>query len=132
MADAGKTNQDILHLHQKHEASQLSVQNVGQITIFTVENSNLYPKQANGIRQKMMLKANNIEKPKILVDLSKVQLVTSAFIGGLVELHNHVASKSGVVKLFVPNKHVSYTLRLVRLHKLMEISADRYALLAQF
>jgi len=54
---------DILHLQKKDEEPRLTIETFGHITVFVVENTNIYPKQAQGLSQTMKEKAGTLARP---------------------------------------------------------------------
>ena len=62
------------------------------------------------------------ELPSLLVDLSGVNLMTSAGVGVLVRLLHRVESLGGRVALFGAGPRVRQVLEVVRLHEILNLS----------
>ena len=132
MSDDADRPGDPLHMNLKDGAAHVHREDVGDVMVFGVENENVYPRQADEIAA--IIKAGIIasDKPKAIVDLSRVQFICSAFIGLLIDVHKLAGEKSGEIKLCVTGEHVAYTMKLVKLQKIMQIAGDRQQLLDSF
>lgn len=128
---AGQSD-DPLHMGAKNDDACVSREDIGGVSVMIVENENLYPKQSQEIGRIIKLAIRDSKQPKILVDLTKVQFASSAFIGQLVDLHQFAREKSGDLKVCVTGEHVAYTMKLVKLNKVMEIGGDKVKLLDSF
>jgi len=116
----------------KADEAHIRREDVADVMVFAIENENVYPKQAGEIAAVIRALALSAPRPKILVDLSRVQFISSAFIGNLADLQKLASEKSGSLKICVTGGHVAYTMKLVKLNKLIEIAGDRQTLLDSF
>ena len=111
------------------DAAHVRREDAGGVMGFVVENENVYPRQAAGIRGIIEADLTRAARPKVLVDLRRVEFICSTFIGGLVLLHKLAKERSGEVKLHVTGERAAYTMKLVKLHKIMETGGDREKLI---
>ncbi len=61
------------------------------------------------------------EKPRILLDLSKVEFVDSSFLGALVMQLKRVMAKNGEMRLFGLQPPVKKLFEMLRLYRIFEI-----------
>jgi len=128
---AGQSD-DPLHMGAKNDDACVRQEDIGDVSVMIIENENLYPKQSQEIGRTIKLAIRDSKRPKILVDLTKVQFASSIFIGQLVDLHQLAREKSGDLKVCVTGEHVAYTMKLVKLNKVIEIGGDKVKLLDSF
>lgn len=62
------------------------------------------------------------DRPSLLIDLSSVDLITSAGIGALVRLLHRVQSLDGRIALFGPNQRVREVIKVVMLADIFNLS----------
>lgn len=133
MARSGETRQDDpLHLDRKADAAQVHSEHADDVLVFVVETENIYPKQAGELAAYMKAAIQPLDSPRVLVDLDRVRFACSAFVGQLISIHKLVAARGGDMKVFVTDEHVAYTVRLVKLHKLLDVGDDREQLIGSF
>ena len=132
MSDQTGRADDPLDMNLKEDAAHVDREDVRGVTVFTVRNENIYPKQATGITGTVKAGIMSADQPKVLVDLSPVQFMCSAFIGQLVDLHRLAEEKSGALKICVTGEHVAYTMKLVKLNNIIHIAGDKQQLLDSF
>ena len=123
---------DILHMGLKEDAAHVRREDAGGVIVLAVGNENIYPKQSAEIGAEIRAELASVDRPRLLLDLSAVKFVCSAFIGKLVELQKDAAARSGEIKVCVTGEHVVYTMKLVRLHKIIQLAPDRQQLLDAF
>ncbi len=132
MSEQGGQPDDSLNMSLKEGAARVRREDAGRVIVFAVENENIYPKQAEEIAAIIRAGIDGAERPAVLLDLTAVQFICSAFIGQLVELCKLSADKCGQLKLCVAGEHVAYTMKLVKINKIIEIAGDRHELLESF
>jgi anti-anti-sigma factor len=124
MTDApGK--RDPLHMDEKEGAARTRREVVGGVVIFAVESANVYPRQADEIADTVTREIETAEPPRLLLDLSAVEFVCSAFLGRLIQMHQRAKERSGGFKVCVASPHVDFTAKLLHLNEVMEIGHDR-------
>jgi anti-anti-sigma factor len=129
--DAGQAD-DPLNMNLKEDAARVHHEAAGDVTVFVVENENVYPKQSQDIASAIRGAILAADAPKVLIDLSQVQFICSAFIGRIIELHKLAEERGGVIKLCVTGEHVAYTMKLVKLNNIIPIGGNRQELLDSF
>jgi len=132
MSDDAALPNDPLHLNLKSDAAHVRRENVNGVMVFEVANENVYPKQAAEIEDVVRAALLTGKTPKALVDLTRVQFIASDFIGRLIDLHKLAGERDGALKICVTGERVAYTMKLVKLNKLIEIGGDRQQLLESF
>ncbi len=123
---------DPLNMNLKEDAAHVREETAGDVRVLVVENENVYPKQSKEIAGAIREVLATADAPKVLVDLSPVQFVCSAFIGQIVDLHKLAEERGGAIKLCVTGEHVAYTMKLVKLNNIIHIGGDRQQLLESF
>lgn len=129
--DAGQAD-DPLNMNLKEDAAHVHHETAGDVAVLVVDNENVYPKQSKEIAAAIRGTISAATEPKVLIDLSQVEFMCSAFIGEIVGLHKLAEERSGTVKLCVTGEHVAYTMKLVKLSNIIEIGGDRQVLLDSF
>ena len=129
--DAGQPD-DPLNINLKEDAARVHHETAGDVAGLVVENENVYPKQSKEIAAAIHGTVLAAAKPKVLIDLSQVEFMCSAFIGEIVALHKLAEEQGGTLKLCVTGEHVAYTMKLVKLNNIIEIGGDRQELLDSF
>jgi len=132
ISDNAAQADDPLDMKLKEDAAQVHREAAGDVTVFVVENENVSPKQSNEIAASIRGAILAAKPPKVLIDLSQVQFLCSAFIGKLIELHNLAEEGGGTIKLCVTGEHVAYTMKLVKLSKIIHIGGSRQELIDAF
>ena len=132
MADETDGSPDPLNMNLKEDAARIREETAGGVHVLIVENENVYPKQSGEIAAAVRGKVSAADAPKVLVDLSAVQFICSAFIGQLVDLHKLAEERGGTIKLCVTGEHVAYTMKLVKLNNILDIGGDRQTLIDSF
>lgn len=130
--DNAAQSDDPLDMKLKEDAAHVHRETAGDVTVFIVENENVYPKQSSEIAASIRGVILAAKPPKVLIDLSQVQFLCSAFIGKLIELHKLAEKGGGVIKLCVTGEHVAYTMKLVKLNKIIHIGGKRQKLIDSF
>ena len=132
MSENAAQTGDPLDMKLKEDAAHVHREAAGDVTVFVVENENVYPKQSNEIAASIRGAILAAEPPKVLIDLSQVQFLCSAFIGKLIELHKLAEEQGGAIKLCVTGEHVAYTMKLVKLNNIIHIGGKRQELIDSF
>jgi len=132
MPDDASPSGDPLHMNLKGDVAHVRREDVGEVMVFVVDNDNIYPKQAKEIAHAVKGGIRSADRPKVLLDLSRVQFICSALIGHLVYLHERAQAKSGDFKICVTGERPAYTMKLVHLNRVMDIGGDRQQLIESF
>ena len=132
MSDDADRADDPLNMNLKEDAARVHHEAAGDVTVFVVENENVYPKQSQDIGSAIRGVILAVDAPKVLIDLSQVQFICSAFIGRIIGLHKLAEERGGVIKLCVTGEHVAYTMKLVKLNNIIPIGGNRQELLDSF
>ena len=132
MPDKAERPTDPLRMGLKSDAADIRSEMVGDVAVFVIGNENLYPKQAAEVTAVVQAYISPVEHPNVLIDLSAVEFLCSAFIGQLVDLHKQATEQSGSLKVCVTGGHAAYTMKLVKLNKLLDMGGDREKLIASF
>jgi anti-anti-sigma factor len=132
MTDEPNGVDDPLRMNLKGDAAHVRRDDAGGVMVFVVENTNIYPKQGTEIAKQVRAALEPADRPRLLLDLSRVEFICSAFIGRLLDLHKRAAARSGALKLCVTGEHVAYTMKLVKLNRIIEIGGDRQELIDSF
>jgi anti-anti-sigma factor len=124
MSDTTDSPADPPHAELKGDGGRARCYNIGDVTVFVVENKHVYPKQVDEVLHVIRDGIAAAAEPKVVVDLGNVEFVCSAFIGGFVALHKLAHSKSGELKICVTDKRIVDTMKTLRLTDLIEIGDD--------
>jgi anti-anti-sigma factor len=127
--DSPTASNDPLHMNEKLGHVRIEHAREGKVDVFQVDSPDVYPNQSDEIHAIIEGSIGRDAPPLVLLDLSAVKFVCSAFIGKLVDLRNQIDHLSGTIKILVTHERVAYTMKLVGLQELLEIGADRRALL---
>jgi anti-anti-sigma factor len=120
---------DPLHMGEKESAARVLREVVDGVLVFRVQNPNIYPKQADEIGDEIVADMEAAHSPRVLLDLSGVEFVCSAFLGRLIEMHKRAKERHGGFKVCVASPHVEFTAKLLHLNQVMEIGHDPEPLL---
>ncbi|MFW6158085.1 MAG: STAS domain-containing protein [Planctomycetota bacterium] len=129
MADVGG---DPLQRGPKADVAHIRQEAVGDVTVFVVENENIYAKQAEEMADAIRGGIRSADRPRILVDLSAAEFTCSALMGLLIDLHKSAAEKGGDLKICVTGGHAAYTMKLVKLNHIIDMAGDRQSLIDVF
>jgi len=119
-------------MDEKDDAGRARLENVGDVMVFVVETADVYPRQSKHIHGAIKAGIETAAEPKVVVDLSNVKFVCSAFIGEFIALHKLAEKRAGGLKICVTDEHIAYTMELLRLNEIIEIGSDAQQLAASF
>lgn len=131
MSDTTDSPVDRPHAELKGDGGRTRCYNIGDVTVFVVENRHVYPKQVDEILR-IIRDGIAAAEPKVVVDLGNVEFVCSAFIGGFVAVHKLVHARSGELKICVTDKQIANTMKTLRLTDIIEIGNDARELAGYF
>ena len=132
MAEPTGSTDDASRADHKEDAARVERESVGDVMVLVVGNTNVYPKQAREVARAVGGAMLSATPPKVLVDLSRVEFICSAFIGQLIDLHKEARAAGGDLKIHVTGEHVAYTMKLVKMDTIVDVSADRQELIEAF
>ena len=92
--DTGQAD-DPLNMNLKEDAARVHHETAGDVAVLVVENENVYPKQSKEIYSAIKGTILAATEPKVLIDLSQVEFVCSAFIG---EIAMSVTNRPGMLE----------------------------------
>jgi anti-sigma B factor antagonist len=102
---------------------QLTVEQVGDVTVVAVNLERLDASNADDFKQEMQPILQGCKK--LVLDLGRVQFVDSAGCGVIMSCLKHVVSAGGDLKVCRVNELVRTVFELIRLHRICEILNTR-------
>jgi len=108
------------------------IQEMNDITIIIVNVQRTNVDIAASLKDLLSSMITNESRNKLLIDLTKIEIVESSFLGAIVFAYKEVMQKKGVIKVIVTNAIVYDRFILTQLDKLFEIFNDREEALKSF
>ena len=103
----------------------MSVEQVGEITVVVAEGPHLDASVADGFKRDMLPVLE--ERKKVLLDMSRLRFVDSTGLGTILSCVRKIGASGGELKLCGMSRPVHSVFELTRMHRIIDILADRDA-----
>lgn len=113
--------------------SRLTVEQDGEVTCISFLDRNIL-EEANiqQIGDEITTIIDEASNPKLLIDFSAVEHLSSAALGTLITINNKVKQKGGQLRLANIDAQIFEVFRITKLDKLFQIHDDKPAAMATF
>lgn len=108
------------------------IQEMNDITLIIVKAKRTSVDIAAALKDLLSSLITNETRNKLLIDLTKIEIVESSFLGAIVFAYKEVMQKKGVIKVQVTNANVYDRFILTQLDKLFDIFNNREEALNSF
>ncbi|MCP4589128.1 MAG: STAS domain-containing protein [bacterium] len=113
--------------------SRLTVKNVHEVTIVTFSETSIIEAQLiENIKREMFALVEDQERSKLVLNLSKVQYLSSSALGVLIPLHEKTKERGGRLILCGVNQDIRKVFKITKLDKLFTFKKDETDALAEF
>lgn len=109
----------------------LQVDSVGEVKVIRVKEERLVFQTLNAFTDSISRLIESGSK-NLVIDLTQVQYLDSASIGGLVDLYRQASDRTGSLKLFGLQERVERMVSLVGVHNLIDIYQEEQSALDSF
>jgi anti-sigma B factor antagonist len=112
---------------------QIMVQKVQDVTVVDLQDARLLETHViDEMGEQLYRLVDKLDRKKLVLDFSKVQFLSSAAIGVLLNLHKKSAAIKGTMVLCGLKKDILKVFEIMKLNKLLKICADEREALAVF
>lgn len=112
------------------ESQHTSAAQLGAALLAAVKCETVSDREAKVILEELDAAAQTAAVAKVAVDMAAVQVLTSAGIGALVQLHKRLAQRGGAMALYHLNDDIAGVMKLTRMDRLFTLAATPEAALA--
>lgn len=106
------------------------MEKIGSALNVVVKIENVTEREADPLHDEILTAVRSAEVSRLLVDLGRVTILTSAGIGTLVRLHKAVSAQHGRLVVYGLSDDISDLLKLTRIDRLFPLRDDLAAALA--